>query len=79
MRQSAHSTYSELGSSLEDGFNEKIAAAAAEIKQAAAGRTCSDCKHLRNGSWCAKIENVSGDALVVYYPTAVACGHHAPE
>jgi hypothetical protein len=53
----------------------QLANLAAKIKRAAKGRVCRDCKHLRDG-WCAEKTNVAGDALVVLYPTAVACGQH---
>jgi hypothetical protein len=53
-------------------FTGKLNRAVADIKQAASGRTCSGCQHIRNG-WCAEHLNIDGQRLMVHYPGAIAC------
>jgi hypothetical protein len=57
----------------DEGFARSLAAMASDIRQAARGRTCGDCRHLRDG-WCASRLNMDGDSLRVLSPYAVACG-----
>lgn len=61
-----------LSSDPDTGFMNRLAKTVERIKDAAKGRVCSECKHVRDG-WCATQRNYNGDNLAVLYPTAVAC------
>jgi hypothetical protein len=60
---------------LEDGLNQRLFELATKIRTAANGRTCSGCKHHRDG-WCATQQNYHGDNLAVLYPSAIACSKY---
>lgn len=53
----------------------RLANGLALIIQEANGRTCGTCAHYR-GDWCAEIVTDKGDALMIVYPTAIACSSH---